>query len=644
MAQHQVMPTNKVWVYGAIRPTRGIETLWEQLRGARAYRGVLVDLENRRRDELDALLFELSGEYRAAVETAQRRCDELAQEGLSKAKLKEESRAAYKPVVEQRKALLRRLRSGPDAAELKRRLGDTSRAARGRLKRQLLEDLSWAEDPDWVRYERLNAEHEERQREARAASGLLHGTYSLIEASVDQARGDKPWGRLAHRSLDQVRVGVQCQGGVTKGRFEIDPLPADQWETRRGRRQSTTLARVRIQSDDKRRPVWCELPIVQHRPIPEGAAILYAYVSVRREGVSEVRYELHLVLAIPDAVEAASTFPAKAEAVGLDLGWRVVPEGIRVATYRGSDGSAGTFVIPKRFVERLAFADRLRSTADLAFEAVRDEVARVRKDKPRAFDPVFVKATMRVAQWRRHHLLARAVRGLSDRVLGERAPELWRAWKAKRQAAKAELWAASFDEVRAAFPGESEQVQRAIWLLLWQRQDKHLLQWWHNQRRKALAWRNELFRVEVTRLARRFERIVLEKETRGGGDMLMDLRRWCVERETDTPADDNARAVRVRAAPGEFRAELSRKVGTERMVLITAANTTRRCHVCGEKCEWDQKVLTHQCEHCLAVWDQDHNAAINLLCEHLGGAPSPGPSRKVPKTPRKPGVGDVAAE
>jgi transposase len=50
-----------------------------------------------------------------------------------------------------------------------------------------------------------------------------------------------------------------------------------------------------------------------------------------------------------------------------------------------------------------------------------------------------------------------------------------------------------------------------------------------------------------------------------------------------------------------------------RVVGIKARNTTKACHVCGRVEEWNvAKKIVHTCI-CGATWDQDHNAAVQIL-------------------------------
>ena len=48
-------------------------------------------------------------------------------------------------------------------------------------------------------------------------------------------------------------------------------------------------------------------------------------------------------------------------------------------------------------------------------------------------------------------------------------------------------------------------------------------------------------------------------------------------------------------------------------VEVPCAATTITCHACGAETRWDAaRYLSHRCE-CGAIWDQDHNASVNIL-------------------------------
>ena len=85
------------------------------------------------------------------------------------------------------------------------------------------------------------------------------------------------------------------------------------------------------------------------------------------------------------------------------------------------------------------------------------------------------------------------------------------------------------------------------------------------------------------------------------------------EVESKEPAPRNH--YRQFASPGAFRSVLIQTCGREgvRVVKVAGAYTTQQCHVCGDACQWDAAAqLEHVCSNG-HKWDQDRNAAINLL-------------------------------
>jgi hypothetical protein len=77
---------------------------------------------------------------------------------------------------------------------------------------------------------------------------------------------------------------------------------------------------------------------------------------------------------------------------------------------------------------------------------------------------------------------------------------------------------------------------------------------------------------------------------------------------------------RVIGAPGILRWAIEnacRRTGVK-AIRIGDRNTTKTCHVCGRTEEWNTgKELVHACG-CGAVWDQDNNAAVQILRAGLG--------------------------
>jgi transposase len=69
-------------------------------------------------------------------------------------------------------------------------------------------------------------------------------------------------------------------------------------------------------------------------------------------------------------------------------------------------------------------------------------------------------------------------------------------------------------------------------------------------------------------------------------------------------------------SPSVFRQALTQACVREGVVVVkmNAAMTTLRCNACGHTGDWDTAVsVLHRCEKCGDLFDQDLNAARNLM-------------------------------
>lgn len=565
-----------------------------------------------------------------------------------------EATAALKGAKERKKAVLASLREarkgvrqGHKAADdeltrrISERLGQLEKSGptiRGPVRKQILssmlEEPEWSES--WRAERRIDLDRDNALLRARAECGLFHGTYVAVEDSIkasvkDSAKRHKPprWPNFDGTGRIGCQVGKESVERVTSGnsfKLRIDPLPEDTWETRSGRRHAKTRVLLRTGSKD-RQPVWTRLTILQHRPLPPDAEIRWAYLVVRREG-HRSRYELQITI---------DTAPANQEGdgrVAVDLGWRRMSDGsVRVGVAIGTDGIVDEIRIPACIEQRLDHASALHGANDRLFEKARavlyawlkahagelpdwcEDFVKHERDEDNEKIPIpreeWTKTLLAsVPQWRSHQRMRRMCRRLANHYFGSNEPvhRLWEDWKAS---SPPDLWPEI--ESAAAFLGLPVTDTKTItwWLDLWQRKSDHLYRWERDVATRALSHRREIFRIASRRLARRYALLVLED---------FDLRAFCVKAPVDQEesiADDNNRAARVRAAPGEFRSALIEAFGAA-FEKRKCAYTTVACNKCLSECVFDAaKQLRHKCEHCGAHWDQDLNACRNLLSERF---------------------------
>lgn len=395
-----------------------------------------------------------------------------------------------------------------------------------------------------------------------------------------------------HGERDSVRVGGQPgTEGVTVAealacnhsflRIAVAP------EAHRGGRRAgarKALAWLRIDSAG-RLPVWAKVPIVMHRPLPEGGKIATAWLLRRYVG-QRVEWSMQFTVSYEEAPEA---LPGEPSTVALNLGWRRLPDGaIRVGYAVGSDGREREIRVPgdtEQVMQHVASLASIRSTAQDAMTArvlafARGETA------PEA--------------------LRRAVVGLDRARSPERLHDFSRRW----------------GSVPAGEEGALVEALRG-----WSKQDRHLGFWEADERAKCLRRRAQQpahagapgYRVVAAELARQFDRCVVTD---------MDMREMA---EAMAPEDGGAREgsaqrrQRMIAAPSDlarFVREAFERKGPSRFVEAKAIDFTRACPSCGVV-EEDGRVFAAgvmvTCSACGEARDQDAAHCRRLLGKVASG-------------------------
>lgn len=529
------------------------------------------------------------------------------------------------------------------------------------------------------------------KRAARAASGLFSGTYQFVEGAADDAARKMPlydgvepndpcfvrwtgdgavavqidnggvpcadifgndtrlrvdpvdegtWWALRQRdvvlTVDERRLRADLppigwgstlppEERVTRWRTrpalerERDPRPRDPEDQRvPGRRGPHTMLRMRVGSDG-RAAIWGVWPMIMHRGLPEGGTIKRATVHVRQlagttnRGHGTVRREewyVTITVQLPDVADAPRVRRCGEGAIAVDLGWRQVGEENRVAAWHGEDGRADELRLDARVLTGLRKADEIRSIRDQNFNSARGVLA------------TWLREHEDVPDWLRE----------ATRFLGQ--------WKAS---AKLAMLALRWRDAR--FPGDDEAFGRrptadeirsgvrGAGIEGWRHQDKHLWEWEESQRTGALRHRREVYRRFAADIARGYRTLVIED---------FDLSKMAKRAPRGGAAEnETARSNRHAVATSELRICMINafrdRGGAEEKV--PARDTTRTCNVCGLVETFDAAAMIHHaCTGCSAVWDQDDNAAINMLArwdklrrERSADAQNPGAARNEQK-------------
>lgn len=137
----------------------------------------------------------------------------------------------------------------------------------------------------------------------------------------------------------------------------------------------------------------------------------------------------------------------------------------------------------------------------------------------------------------------------------------------------------------------------------WRRRDKHLYEFEANLRDQLQNRREDIYRVFAATMRRRYRAAIIEK---------LDLRDFHVLPDPDQTPENDAIREHTRDACLSVLIR-SIKESMAKTVQAPPEYTTMNCHVCGSIEDFDHAILVHRCMACGSEWDQDRNAAINLL-------------------------------
>lgn len=576
-----------VYRYGLLPPTSGEEKVREVLLTAHRFRNTRVEIERGRR---------------AALREVERRA------GLAFAEHAEAERwCAYGyDLIRAHKS---EHRTNKIPAELKERLAECKRW-RAALSTSIREARHTFREKFGIEYDAVNAMAKDLRRNARGYSGLAskgphygaHGTYQVVEESTDKlaarplydvkkgwAPNDPRFYRLKNGLLhvhDDGRaeryaegtLGVQIKGGalvselLSHSQLQIHPLARGNAspDSRRGR--TGRLLRMRIGSTDPsgQEGIYAEWPMIMHRPLPDDARVMNARVHVRRVGTREEWY-----VTITVRTEVGRVPAERAGSVAINLGWRKVPSGIRVATWVGEDGGSGEIVCPETVLFRLGRSASIRSHRDEIFNLARDWFVLILAD---------LKSTVEVPEW-----LLKETEGLPLWKSSRRLSEVTYLWGKRRFAGDEEAFAA---------------------LRAWAMRNHHLYKYEVEERGNAERHRREVYRISAHHLAGRYTTLVHD-------DVDLSKLKTCPMVDAAEGDNERARANMYAAAPGECRDAIINAFRGD-VAVENPVDITHTCPECGSIENFDAAIkISHKCGACGALWDQDYAAAENLLSRHI---------------------------
>jgi Putative transposase DNA-binding domain len=467
-------------------------------------------------------------------------------------------------------------------------------------RRALYEELKslhreWARKNQTV-LDRLEKERRAKVTVARHASGLWHGNYRPIMESFDVARQralkDGTELRFHRRdgsahitNVPSLQDASGSRNWVTPAELvaarlyqtQMDPVADDAFShPSRGyrRRAARTELRVTIFTAN-RKPRLVRFPMIYHQAIPANARI--KRVTVTRKIVAlKPRWRATVTFEEP----ASSTTMSNA-ACGIDLGWRRLAHGLRVAVMFGSDANSQELVLPNYWIERMNHVERLKAEIDTALN---DILPRIRHLAKQEVPSPLLKLFKHLCQ--------------APRVGSGLLAAIEREWVRSSPKWKAD----DLDALRA-------------WAKLSLTRRKEM----DNLRDKLIAQRTDMFRNFAAVVAQGYGRIGLKD---------FDVSRIAAGDELPKPA----RHYRQLAASAALRLQIIKTARREGCQIVAIGGpTTIRCATCGQlNSPVDRSALNWHCARCGAIWDQDDNASRNILMTAVAAPPD----AKKPRTTR----------
>jgi hypothetical protein len=221
---------------------------------------------------------------------------------------------------------------------------------------------------------------------------------------------------LQRRDSDPLRTPAALADARSKWRNIVRlPAPQESFPAPAQRRSSQRqMAAIRIGSTPERAPIWQQLPIVWHRPLPADADVAQVQLT-RRRVAGRFRVRLSVTCRLPQPPPASTALPA----VAWDFGWRSIGSGeLRAAVWASErplslvvpdeltgwlrlaeSGDHGEVVVPVRYRNAVRSADTLRSRRAQLQNTLRAELVDWSSAHPRVAQAMNI-SPLTLAEWR----------------------------------------------------------------------------------------------------------------------------------------------------------------------------------------------------------------------------------------------------
>jgi len=211
------------------------------------------------------------------------------------------------------------------------------------------------------------------------AAGLYRDNYMIAEEAFAPAwQKTDVFSEVRYKSWKEGGVmGVNIQQGQQPdAKVKIEKAPDHRIGCSAGQRH---IIKLRVASDEHRKPIWSEpVKIEMHRPMqgrPVAVEICQSYM-----GLKEI---WSVNITCTDILPRLDSSPRGV--VAIDVGWRTMDGGIRIAYATGDDGMEREFMMSHRWKELTDRADRIRGNRDTMLNTIKLRYpVLARHNKPRA--------------------------------------------------------------------------------------------------------------------------------------------------------------------------------------------------------------------------------------------------------------------
>ena len=534
------------WVYGANAPDIE-QAVSDAIFAAHRYRNKLCELELAKRERHEQLLQRLAPEYVLAFQAVEAVENQLgeARDAIQAERIKQRTKKpeGVKHLQEKAtacKAKLRELRATRKAAK---------QSAYGDV---IVKDAMEANQQ----------QHKSDVAQAKSDSGLYWGTEAIVKQACNSFSSGAPPRFNRYEGKGQLAVqlqnGLDCREALeTDTRLQI--IVPDELQERllmrgkapRSMRSAECLIRI---GSEGRAPIFARVPIKFHRPLPTGR-IKWAYLE-RRKLANKSKWSVRLTIDVPERKPTTEL-----GTVAIHVGWRSEAQGLRVATWKGSDGRYGYLRLSNEHCADYRRLDAVKSKRDIAFNEIRAIFAEWLKVNEH---PEWIaEATKYIGKWKNPAKLASIVlRWREDRFVGD----------------------SIFEELDC-----------------WRKQDKH--RWQHERRlsKRVIRRRTTDYRKFCVQLEHEYHVAVVAQ---------IDAKELTEHSQPEElKRDPNVRNAKIAAVSDLLR--MIREKFQLRCIDTEAAGISQECSTCGEKNAVTKRKV--QCCGCNRTYDTDENGVENTL-------------------------------